>query len=127
MNMCLKKMENIKKDLKKCIQDFDTRFTKEMLKKQQTIPMLLKLYEQYEDDIYSPSILSEDIRKLQFEISNKIEEMCNDEQKELVNQLKYCIWAENDILVRNAFVYGYCVAQSLKDESITNITRIYQK
>lgn len=85
------------------------------------IPLLLNLFKQYEEDIYSPSKLAKEIHKSQIKISNKLHEKCSQEQNELIYQLKYCMGYETDELVEKAFVYGFCVAVSTKEEAKTCI------
>ena len=113
--------KEIKTGFERCLDDFDDKFRKQYNDKQKVIPILLNLYEQYKEEIFTLTTLDKETHKLQLQISDKIEEKCNEEQKELIYQLKYCISSETGELVEKAFVYGFCVAQSLKDEADTFI------
>lgn len=109
--------EPVRTGFEKCLDEFDERYRKDMCEKQKVIPVLLNFFEQYKEEIYRLSTLDKEMHKLQREISNKLEEKCNEEQKELIYQLRYCIGTESEEFVEKAFIYGFCVAQSLKEES----------
>ena len=109
--------EQIRTGFEKCLDEFDDKFYKQMQDKQKVIPILLNLFEQYEEDINTQSTLNKEMHKLQMKITNKLEEKCDREQNELIEQLTYCISAESNELIEKAFVYGFCVAQSLKEET----------
>ena len=111
--------ELIKTGFERYLDDFDDKFRKQYNNKEKVIPILLNLYEQYKEEIFTLTTLDKEIHKLQLEISDKIEKKCNKKQKELIYQLKYCISSETDELVEKAFVYGFCVAESLKAETET--------
>lgn len=111
------KKEVVKTGFEKALDEFDERYRKNYNDKQKVMPVLLNLYEQYKEEIFTLTTLDKETHKLQLEISDKIEEKCNEEQKELIYQLKYCISAETGELVEKAFIYGFCVAQSLKNET----------
>ena len=115
--MCLKKTENKKSKFEKYAEEFDKRYKKEYLKKRKTIPILLNLFEEYESTIYSKSKLDKDISKIQKNIREELQDRCNEEQNELIEQLQTCIYFGTGELVEKAFVYGFCVAQSLEEES----------
>lgn len=110
--------EKAKTGFEKFIDEFDAKYRKRMYEKQKIKPIILNLFEQYEEDIYTQSTLDKEIHNLQLEISNKLQDKCTEEQNELIEQLQYCIWAENGELVEKAFIYGFCVAQSFKEEAL---------
>lgn len=109
--------KEMKTGFEKYLDEFDERYRKRYHNKQEVIPILLNLFEQYEEDIYTQSTLDKEMHKLQIEISNKLQEKLTQEENELLDQLRYCIGAETGELVEKAFVYGYCVAKSMKEES----------
>ena len=113
----MKNKEIVKTGFEKYLDEFDERYRKHYHDKQKEIPILLNLFEGYEEDIYTPSTLDKDIHKLQLEISDKLQEKLNQEENELLEQLRYCIGAETGELVEKAFIYGYCVSQSLNEET----------
>ncbi|MBP3831964.1 MAG: hypothetical protein ILA02_06295 [Clostridia bacterium] len=117
----MKNKKSVKTGFEKCLNEFDEIYSKNYNDKQKVMPILLNLYNQYKEEIFTLTTLDKEIHKLQLEISNKIEKKCNKKQKELIYQLKYCISSETGELVEKAFVYGFCVAQSLKDEADTFI------
>ena len=117
----MKSKKSVKTGFEKCLNEFDEIYRKNYNNKEKVIPILLNLYEQYKEEIFTLTTLDKEIHKLQLENSDKIEKKCNKKQKELIYQLKYCISSETDELVEKAFVYGFCVAQSLKDETETFI------
>ena len=109
--------KEIKTGFEKYLDEFDEKYRKNYKDKQNIIPILLNLFETYEEDIYTPSTIDKEMHKLQIEISNKLQEKLTQEQNKLLEQLRYCIGAETGELVEKAFIYGYCTAQSLKEES----------
>lgn len=109
--------EPVKTGFEKYLEEFDEKYRKKYHDKQKVIPILLNVFEQYEEDIYTLSTLDKEVHKLQKEITNKLQNDCNDKQNELINQLKNCIYSETGELVEKAFVYGYCVGKSVKEES----------
>ncbi len=115
----MKNKEIVKTGFEKYLDEFDERYRKHYHDKQKEIPMLLNLFEKYEEDIYTPSILDKEMHKLQIEISDKLQEKLNQEENELLEQLRYCIGAETGELVEKAFIYGYCIAKFQEEESKT--------
>lgn len=113
----MKNEKNITTNFEKYLDEFDNKYRKRYHDKQEIIPILLNLFEQYEEDIYTQSTLDKKMHKLQIEITNKLQEKYNQEENELLDQLRYCIGAETGELVEKAFIYGYFVGKSLKDES----------
>lgn len=109
--------KEIKTGFEKYLKEFDEKYRKRYHNKQEVIPMLSNLFEQYEEEIYTKSSLDKEMHKLQIEISNKLQEKLTQKQNKLLEQLRYCIGAETGELVEKAFIYGYCIAQSLKEES----------
>jgi len=115
----MKNKEILKTGFEKYLDEFDERYRKKYKDKQNIIPILLNLFETYEEDIYTPTTLDKEMHKLQLEISDKLQEKLNQEENELLEQLRYCIRAETGELVEKAFIYGYCLAQSQEEESKT--------
>ena len=113
----MKNKEIVKTGFEKYLDEFDERYRKNYKDKQNIIPILLNLFETYEEDIYTPSTLDKEMQKLQLEISDKLQEKLNQEENELLEQLRYCIGAETGELVEKAFIYGFCVAKFLENES----------
>lgn len=101
------KKEVVKTGFEKYLDEFDEKYRTRYHEKQEVIPMLLNLFEQYEEDIYRLSTLDKEMYKLQIEISNKLQEKLNQEENELLDQLRYCIGAETGELVEKAFIYGF--------------------
>lgn len=115
--MGLEKKEKIKNGFERYVEEFDKRYKKEYLKKRKMIPILLNLFEEYESAIYSKSKLDKDINKIQKKIREELQDRCNEEQNELIGQLQTCIYYETSELVEKAFLYGFCVVQSLEEEA----------
>ena len=109
--------EIVKTGFEKYLDEFDDKYRKHYHDNLNIIPMLLNLFETYEEDIYTPSTLDKEIHKLQLEIIDKLQEKLNKGENELLEQLRYCIGAETGEVVEKAFIFGYCVGQSLKEES----------
>ena len=103
----MKNKEIMKTGFEKYLDEFDERYRKHYHDKQKEIPMLLNLFEKYEEDIYTPSIL------------------VNQEENELLEQIRYCIGAETGELVEKAFIFGFCVAKSLKEETHNYISCLH--
>ena len=121
----MKNKEIMKTGFEKYLDEFDERYRKHYHDKQKEIPMLLNLFEKYEEDIYTPSILDKEMHKLQIEISDKLQEKLNQEENELLEQIRYCIGAETGELVEKAFIFGFCVAKSLKEETHNYISCLH--
>ena len=119
----MKNNESVKTGFEKYLDEFDDKYRKSYYEKQKIIPILLNLFEKYEEDIYTQSTLDKEMHKLQIEISNKLQEKLTQEENELLDQLRYCIGAETGELVEKSFIFGYCLCQSLKEESETFIKK----
>ena len=113
----MKNKEIVKTGFEKYLNEFDEKYRTRYHEKQDVIPMLLKLFKQYDEEINTLSALDKEMHKLQTKISNKLQEKLNKKENELLEQLKYGIYAETEEQIEKAFIYGFCVAQSLKEES----------
>lgn len=115
--MCMKNKEDIKTGFEKYLEEFDRKYNKCLHEREERTPFIIKLFQQYEDDIYNKEKCEEDIRVIQRNIREQLQVKCNEEQNELINQFQACIYYEEWEWIQKAFVYGFCAAQSLKEET----------
>lgn len=113
--------EPIKTGFEKYLEDFEERYRKQYHDKQKVIPILINLFEQYEEEIYNITTLDKELNKLQRNIDNELEEKLDEYENELLDQLRYCVSIGTSKFIEKAFIYGFCVAQSLQDEEKTLI------
>ena len=115
--MCMKNKEDVKTGFEKYLEEFDRKYNKCLHEREERTPFIVKLFQQYEEDIYTKEKIEEDIKVLQRDIREQLQEKCNEEQNELINQLQFCTYCEECELIQKAFVYGLGAAQSLKEET----------
>lgn len=114
--MCMKDKEDAKTGFEKSLEEFDRKYNKCLHEREEKTPFIVKLFQQYEDDIYTKEKYEEDIRVIQREIREQLQVKCNEKQNELINQFQACIYYEEWELIQKAFVYGFGAAESLKEE-----------
>lgn len=108
-----KRQTNVKDYFKGFYKEFEI-YREEKIKE---IPVILRLYENFIEEIYQPSKRYKLALKIRNEINEDIEKTFTDEQKEIMTQYKECENIMTDDMVQEAFVYGYSMCSQLKEES----------
>ena len=85
--------------------------------KTKEIPVILRLYEEFIEEIYQPSKRYKLALKIRNEINTDIEKTFSKEQKEIMKQFKECESILIDDMVQEAFVYGYAMCNQLTEET----------
>lgn len=104
------------------LKHFDKVFETDTIKNLKNInfnemKMLIKFFEYFEEDLYTPSADYEKLRKQQIDISNKLEKIFTKEQQILFE--KY--WEISNQMVfeeqQQLFLFGYIVAKEMDKEA----------
>ena len=85
--------------------------------KTKEIPVILRLYEDFIEEIYQPSKRYKLALKIRNEINTDMEKTFTKEQKEIMKQFKECESILIDDMVQEAFVYGYAMCNQLTEET----------
>ena len=80
---------------------------------------ILKLYENFADEIYEMTVKKLDISKEISEQEDLIIPTLSDEQKEIFNKLNQLESEKNELVNQNTFVYAYKLATRLIIESLS--------
>lgn len=124
-------LENIKKQIKELEENYgiENRFThylKSLDEEFEThtenrireTPLLIALFRQFTQEIYQPSKIYEKAMQIKHLINNELYKNLNNEQKDLLEQWRYCEDRISEDLTEQAFIYGYAMANQLKYEAI---------
>ena len=113
--------KKIEEKRKANVKDYFKGFYKEFEiygeEKTKEIPVILRLYEEFIEEIYQPSKRYKLALKIRNEINTDIEKTFTKEQKEIMKQFKECDNILIDDMVQEAFVYGYAMCNQLKEET----------
>ena len=110
--MCLKNKE------KNYLAGFDEEFKTHTKNRIQETPLLLKLFNDFIQQIYRPSKIYKLALKNKNEISEKLNKTLTEEQKQLFKQWQYF---DDEILfdlTEQSFIYGYSMCCQLREEAI---------
>lgn len=108
-----KRQTNVKDYFKGFYKEFEI-YREEKIKE---IPVILRLYENFIEEIYQPSKRYKLALKIRNEINIDMEKTFTDEQKEIMTQYKECENIMIDDVTEQAFIYGYAMCSQLKEES----------
>lgn len=116
-----KKLEELedKTEFKNYLEGFDKVFETHTAKRIKETPLLLELFNKFNDEIYQTRELQNKITKIKKQIRQEMEKTFTDEQLYLVKQYQYLDDRICDDLVEQAFIFGYAINSELKHE-ITN-------
>ncbi len=113
--------KKIEEKRKANVKDYFKGFYKEFEiyreEKTKEIPVILRLYEDFIEEIYQPSKRYKLALKIRNEINKDIEKTFTKEQKEIMKQFKECESILIDDMVQEAFAYGYAMCCQLKEET----------
>ena len=85
--------------------------------KTKEIPVILRLYEEFIEEIYQPSKRYKLALKIRNEINTDIEKTFSKEQKEIMKQFKECESILIDDMIDKALVYVYAMCNQLTEET----------
>ena len=117
----LEKIENLRKDTtryKDYLKGLDKEYKTNCAKKIKETPLLLALFQEFVQQTYTSSKFYELIHKTKILISDDLNKTLNDEQKNMLEQWKYCEDRILDDMIEQAFIYGYSMAVQFRDEAI---------
>lgn len=113
--------KKIEEKRKANVKDYFKGFYKEFEiyreEKTKEIPVILRLYEDFIEEIYQPSKRYKLALKIRNEINTDIEKTFSKEQKEIMKQFKECESILIDDMVQEAFVYGYAMCNQITEET----------
>ena len=116
-----KNMENEERDnVLELVREFDVTFdTKVASKINLDMTSLIKqLFLDYVEVIYSPSREYKRLRQIAIKKRDKLEETMTDTQKQMLEDYMEKENEQIDEILEQSFVYGFCLANQLRDESI---------
>lgn len=99
------------------IQAFEEEFETNAKERLKQAPLLVRIYRDYMELIYAPSERYDTAIKAMDEIDKQLDMTLTVEQKNLLNQKRYCENVITDDLVEMSFVYGYSICDELRKEA----------
>lgn len=112
-----KEEEEMEKRFKIYIQAFEEEFETNSQERLKQAPLLIRMYRDMSEKIYAPSKRYNLAIQTMSEIDKKLEKILTAEQKNLLSQKRYCENIIADDVIEVSFVWGYCIADELKEES----------
>ena len=109
--------EEMEKRFKIYIQAFEEEFETNSQERLKQAPLLIRMYRDMSEKIYAPSKRYNLAIQTMSEIEKKLEKILTAEQKNLLSQKRYCENIIADDVIEMSFVWGYCIADELKEES----------
>lgn len=109
--------EEMEKRFKIYIQAFEEEFETNSQERLKQAPLLIRMYRDMSEKIYAPSKRYNLAIQTMSEIDKKLEKILTAEQKNLLSQKRYCENIIADDVIEMSFVWGYCIADELKEES----------
>lgn len=104
-------------NVKNYLEGFDKEFETDVAEKINKIPLMVRLYKDFIQEIYQPSKRYKLALKIRNEINTDIEKTFTKEQKEIMKQFKECESIMIDDIVQEAFVFGFSMGYQLKEEA----------
>ena len=117
-----KKLEELEEELedktefKNYLEGFDKVFETHTAKRIKETPLLLELFNKFNDEIYQTTELQNKIVRIKKQIRQEMEKTFTDEQLYLVKQYQYLDDRICDDLVEQAFIFGYAINSELRTE-----------
>ena len=112
----IEKIKNKKTDLKNYLKGFSKVFKIHTAKRIKETPLLLELFNKFNDEIYQTTELQNKIVRIKKQIRQEMEKTFTDEQLYLVKQYQYLDDRICDDLVEQAFIFGYAINSELRTE-----------
>ena len=81
-------------------------------------PLLINLFNDFVQQIYKPSKLYKLAIKTQNDIYEEMKKTFTEEQKQLLEQWKFCEDRILDDMLEQSFIYGYSMSCQLREEAI---------
>ncbi len=113
----VKDEEKIEKRFKNYIQAFEEEFETNAKERLKQAPLLIRIYRDLSEIIYAPSKRYNTSIQTIDKIDKELDKTLTAEQKELLNQKRYCENIITDDLVEISFVWGYCMCDELRQEA----------
>lgn len=110
-------LEKAKSNFQDYLEGFDEEFethTKERIKE---TPLLLKVFNEFVEEIYQPTQIYNLALKLRNQIKDEMEETFTIEQLKLIEQYQFYEDRMSDDMIEQAFIYGYAMNDELKYEA----------
>lgn len=104
-------------NVKNYLEGFDKEFETDVTEKINKIPLMVRLYKDFIQEIYQPSKRYKLALKIKNEIDEDISKTSTKEQQELMKQFKECESIMIDDIVQEAFVFGFSMGYQLNEES----------
>ncbi len=111
-------LEKAKSNFQDYLAGFDEEFethTKERIKE---TPLLLKVFNEFVQEIYQPSKIYKLALKIKNDINEEMRKTFTEEQKQLLEQWQYCEDRILDDMIEQSFIYGFAMSTQLIDEAI---------
>lgn len=109
------KRENKIKDY---LEGFDEEFETNIKERIKETPLLINLFNDFVQQIYKPSKLYKLAIKTQNDIYEEMKKTFTEEQKQLLEQMKYCQDIILNDMLEQSFIYGYSMSCQLREEAI---------
>ena len=110
-------LEKAKSNFQDYLEGFDEEFethTKERIKE---TPLLLKVFNEFVEEIYQPTQIYNLALKLRNQIKDEMEETFTIEQLKLIEQYQFYEDRMSDDMIEQAFIYGYAMNDELRYEA----------
>lgn len=101
----------------KYLEEYEEEYNKHIEEREKEIPMLMAVFEQFEEKIYEPTKIYKLMVKVKDEIEEELRESLTNEQKEILDRVNVCDDNMLNDFVEKAFIYGFTVANKLIEES----------
>ena len=124
-------LENIKKQIKELeenygiknrftnyLKNLDEEFESHTENRIRETPLLIALFRKFTQEIYQPSKIYKKSIKIKHLINDELDNNLNNEQKDLLEQWRYCEDRISEDITEQAFIYGYAIASQLRYEAI---------
>lgn len=114
-------MENKEQDsVSELVKEFDVTFDTDVAGKINTdmTSLIKQLFLDFIESIYSPSKEYKRLRQIAIKKRDKLEETMTDSQKQMLEDYLEKENEQMDEILEQCFVYGFCLANQLRDESI---------
>lgn len=97
----------------KYLEEYENEYEKHIEKIKKEIPVLIEVFEKFEEKIYEPTKIYE----LTINVKDKLLMDLNEVQKEIIEKIEICEDNISSNLIERAFIYGFTVANKLLEES----------
>lgn len=104
--------------IKNYLEGFDEEFETQTKERIKETPLLINLFNNFVQQIYRPSKLYKLAIKTKNNIYEEMQKTFTEEQKQLLEQWKFCEDRILDDMIEQAFIYGYAMNSQMNDEAI---------